>query len=43
MNGVVILVETGLFEGFKKGKEVVSYAGIVPRVYESGIRKVIEG
>ena len=39
VNGVVILVETGMFEGFKKGKEVVSYAGIVPRVYESGIRK----
>ena len=43
VNGVVILVETGLFKGFRRGKEVVSYAGIVPRVYESGTRKGSKG
>ncbi|RMG72225.1 MAG: IS110 family transposase [Nitrospirae bacterium] len=43
INALVILSEAKGFEGFSRSREVVSYAGICPRVEESGKRRVDKG
>ncbi|RMG04665.1 MAG: IS110 family transposase [Nitrospirae bacterium] len=43
INAVVILSEAKGFDGFSRSREVVSYAGICPRVMESGKRRVEKG